>query len=197
MVIAGVNQPIGRTYNKAFGEVLKREELNKLDSGTRGKLFVILKHLAEIEEWRERLEPARRMELNHPTAIVRNWGKTESGRRALQSAKKKRKKKQTVKPNLLEENVELQDRVQRLTERVTEVEQERDQLKREVSRGFSEPALALKALVHGEKLKIDDLTGLTYREVTEWIYHVDKLANERERVFAKRRSVNSVSGGSA
>jgi hypothetical protein len=81
MRIANTNRPKGKTYNQAFGDVLKREQLDtdRLDSATRNQLLQIEQNLSAIEEWREKLDAAQRLRLNHPSAIWRNWQRTVKG----------------------------------------------------------------------------------------------------------------------
>jgi hypothetical protein len=81
MRIANTNRPKGRKYNRAFGEVLKREQLgtDRLDSATRNQLLRIVKNQSPIEKWRETLAPAQRLKLNHPSAVWRNWQRTVKG----------------------------------------------------------------------------------------------------------------------
>ena len=85
MTIAETNQPIGSRFCKVFGEVLKREELgkDKLDSATRSQLLTILKHLPEIEEWHQRLDPIKRMKnitQHRSTSLVRDRGRSQHAR---------------------------------------------------------------------------------------------------------------------
>ena len=81
MRIANTNRPKGRKYNRAFGDVLKHEQLgtDRLDSATRNQLLRIAEKLPEIEAWREKLDPAQRPRLNHPSTIWRNWQHTVKG----------------------------------------------------------------------------------------------------------------------
>jgi hypothetical protein len=85
MRIANTNRPKGKKYNQAFGDVLKREQLgtDRLDSATRNQLLQIAGNLPAIEEWRETLDPDKRLKLNHPSAVWRHW------RRAVKGAGKK------------------------------------------------------------------------------------------------------------
>jgi hypothetical protein len=78
---ANTNAPKGRRYNRAFGDVLKREQLgtDRLDSATRNQLLQIDENKSAIEEWRATLLPAQRLRLNHPSAIWRNWQRTVKG----------------------------------------------------------------------------------------------------------------------
>jgi hypothetical protein len=81
MRIANTNRPKGRKYNRAFGDVLKREQLgtDRLDSATRNQLLQIEENKSAIEEWRATLTPAQRLRLNHPSAVWRNWQRTVKG----------------------------------------------------------------------------------------------------------------------
>lgn len=83
MRIANTNRPEGKKYNQDFRDVLKREHLDSINSTTRYQLLQIAENLPAIEEWREKLDPDRRLKLNHPSAIWRNW------RRAVNGAGKK------------------------------------------------------------------------------------------------------------
>ena len=119
MKIADTNKPVGSRYYKAFGEVLRREELHtdKLDSAVRNLLFKIVKHRVVIEEWRQRLDPKRRNEINFPRIVLNNWGKTPEGRAALNPPKPGgNQQPQATAPRrprnhaqLLNENVELEE----------------------------------------------------------------------------------------
>jgi hypothetical protein len=79
MRTAKANEPKGKKYNQAFGDVLKREHLDRIDSATRNQLLQIAEKLPEIEAWREKLDPVRHLKLNHPSAIWRNWRRTVKG----------------------------------------------------------------------------------------------------------------------
>jgi hypothetical protein len=87
MKIANTNMAKGRKYNRAFGDVLKREQLgtDRLDSATRNQLLQIDGNKSAIEEWRATLTPAQRLRLNHPSAIWRNWQRMKGGGRDEQS----------------------------------------------------------------------------------------------------------------
>jgi hypothetical protein len=76
---ANTNRPKGKKYNQDFGDVLKREHLDSIDSATRYQLLQIAENLPAIEEWREKLDPDRRLKLNHPSTIWRNWQRTVKG----------------------------------------------------------------------------------------------------------------------
>jgi hypothetical protein len=184
MKTAGVNETIGAIYNKAFGEILKRERLwtDKLDSATRNNLFTLYKHRSLIEEWRAKLTPGERSRWNHPSSVLRNWGKTEEGRAALRKPNPPAPgdKGKTVTERLneqVEQNEQLQARLE-------EVEQERDQYKREATAGFIEPAAAFTTLVSmGNSLQLKDLPKeVKASDLRDLAERIGQLAAEAERL---------------
>jgi len=191
MKIADTNKPVGSRYYKAFGEVLRREELHtdKLDSAVRNLLFKIVKHRVVIEEWRQRLDPKRRNEINFPRIVLNNWGKTPEGRAALNPPKPGgNQQPQATAPRrprnhaqLLNENVELEEQVRRLTD-------ERDQLKRQAAADFVEPIKALNSLFHQGRVRIDDLRsaalGFDADALDELAATIKKLADEWRKKVA-------------
>jgi hypothetical protein len=70
---AHVNKPEGRNYNVAFGRWQQQCGFEDLDKAARSRLFEMMDHLAKIEAWRATLTVTQRLDLNHPTAIVRRW----------------------------------------------------------------------------------------------------------------------------
>ncbi len=73
MIEAGVNQPIGRRYNEAFGTWQREFGFENLDKGDRARLFEVMGHLAKIEAWLATLTTSERLRLNHPTTVMRKW----------------------------------------------------------------------------------------------------------------------------
>ena len=73
MIEAGVNQPIGRRYNEAFGAWQREFGFENLDKGDRARLFEVMGHLAKIEAWLATLTTSERLRLNHPTTVLRKW----------------------------------------------------------------------------------------------------------------------------
>ena len=73
MIEAGVNQPIGRRYNEAFGTWQREFGFENLDKGDRARLFEVMGHLAEIDAWLATLTTSERLRLNHPDAVLRKW----------------------------------------------------------------------------------------------------------------------------
>jgi hypothetical protein len=70
---ARINKPEGRNYNAAFGRWQQRCGFEDLDKAARSRLFEMMDHLAGIETWRATLTVTQRLDLNHPTAIMRRW----------------------------------------------------------------------------------------------------------------------------
>src|SRR5262245_37360371 len=66
MRTAHTNEPQGKNYSLAFNEWLERHELSDMDKGTRSRLLDIMDKLEMIEEWRQSLEPTKRLTINHP-----------------------------------------------------------------------------------------------------------------------------------
>ena len=63
MIEAGVNQPIGRRYNEAFGTWQREFGFENLDKGDRARLFEVMGHLAKIEAWLATLTTSERLRL--------------------------------------------------------------------------------------------------------------------------------------
>jgi hypothetical protein len=89
MYIAQTNQPIGRGYNTAMGELLKEYRLDDMGETARAHILKIMEHYADVEEWRaKQKDPA---DLNHPSRV---WTKFQKSSTA-QDEKDKRKRNQT------------------------------------------------------------------------------------------------------
>jgi hypothetical protein len=73
MAYLGTNQPKGRTWSEVFGAWLKENEFDQIDKGARSRLQACIENLPAIEAWRSTLGLGRRLELNHPSAVLRNW----------------------------------------------------------------------------------------------------------------------------
>jgi hypothetical protein len=73
MIEAGVNQPIGRRYNQAFGTWQRQFGFENLDQGDRARLFEVMGHVEEIDAWLATLTISERLRLNHPTTVLRKW----------------------------------------------------------------------------------------------------------------------------
>lgn len=72
------NHRLGGGYNKAFGDILKRERLESevIDSATRNNLFTIMDNKPDVEAALQLLDPHERAKLNHPSAVLRYWKRT-------------------------------------------------------------------------------------------------------------------------
>jgi hypothetical protein len=75
MVAAQTNQPKGRRYCKEAGELLREAGLDGVDKGCRSRLLKVLEHQDEIQVWLAKLEPAKRVKLNHPAPVWATWSK--------------------------------------------------------------------------------------------------------------------------
>src|SRR5262249_16934386 len=87
MVDANTNQPRGSRYDSIFGEWLRKTGFDTLDKGDRKRLLDCLEHCAEIEAWRQTLPATRRLQLNHPSSVWRNWQATTIAGRTTTSEK--------------------------------------------------------------------------------------------------------------
>jgi hypothetical protein len=112
---AHVNKPEGRNYNAAFGRWQKRCGFEDLDKAARSRLFEMMDHLAQIETWRATLTVTQRLDLNHPTSVVRRW-------RAA-TAKPKQEDEHKVSP------------VQKLKDELVNLQEQNDRMRREIERG--------------------------------------------------------------
>ena len=76
MHMANTNQPAGSTYNRYFGDWLVATKLDeRMDKGTRSRLFKVYDNLDEIRDWRETLPLNKQRTLNHPDSVLRAWNK--------------------------------------------------------------------------------------------------------------------------
>jgi hypothetical protein len=76
MLEAHSNEPSGPRYQAVFGEWLQTTGFHQIDKAARSRLFDCLEHRAEIEAWRQKLPLNKRLQLNHPDSIWRNWQKS-------------------------------------------------------------------------------------------------------------------------
>jgi hypothetical protein len=74
MAKAGCNQPVGKTYNKAFSDWLDaRKWAREIDKATRNQAMWCAENEAAIEAWRETVGVSQRLMMNHPGTIKRNF----------------------------------------------------------------------------------------------------------------------------
>jgi hypothetical protein len=85
MAVAGTNQPLGRRYTRAMGELLAQYKLDTIGKTTRSCLLNVMDHLEAIEEWRSKQENPD--DFNHPTSIWQRYSR--SGKAQDQKDKKK------------------------------------------------------------------------------------------------------------
>ena len=121
---AGTNQPKGKGFNMAFGKWLKDHELDDMDESDRAKLFKIMEHRGEVEQWRETLTLTQRMSLNHPSSVYRKWKGASVVGEEPKEKKQRRLVPQDTVVKLEERIVQLQKQIDELTERIKELEQE-------------------------------------------------------------------------
>jgi len=112
MCEAHLNKPEGRNYNAAFGRWQKQCGFADLDKAARSRLFEMMDHLAEIEAWRATLTVTRRLDLNHPTSVVRRWKAATAPPR-----------EKTISP------------VQKLKDELVNLQEQNDRMRREIERG--------------------------------------------------------------
>jgi hypothetical protein len=76
MYDAAANKPVGRNYNTAFGAWLKKNGFDTIDDGDRSRLFEVMNHRDQIENWRKGLSLNEQLALNHPSTVWRKWKAT-------------------------------------------------------------------------------------------------------------------------
>jgi hypothetical protein len=109
-----VNKPKGRSYNAVFSAWQKKFGFADFDKGDRARLFDVMDHLTEIEDWLGKLPPTERLRLNHPTSVWRRW--------------KAATKAATAAPDKVSS-------VQKLKNSIIALEEENTRMKREIARG--------------------------------------------------------------
>jgi hypothetical protein len=70
---AGTNQSNGAKYNAPFSRWLRATKFDVIDKTTRARLFDVMDHRHEIEQWRSTLPISQKLSLNHPTSVLRKW----------------------------------------------------------------------------------------------------------------------------
>jgi hypothetical protein len=87
MIEADTNQPCGARFNSIFGLWLKETGFDALDKSDRKRLLHCLEHRTELETWRGTLPANKRVLLNHPASVWRNWQKaTVTGKATAEKA---------------------------------------------------------------------------------------------------------------
>jgi len=107
-----INKPKGRSYNAAFSAWQKKFGFEGLDKGDRSRLFDVMDHLKEIDDWLQTLPDKERLKLNHPSSVWRRWKAATAP-------------KPEAKPSPM----------QKLKDELINAVEERDRYKREYERG--------------------------------------------------------------
>lgn len=93
---ANTNQPVGKLYNRAFGNWLDAPERKKwtqeIDRSTRNDAIWCHENKAAIEHWRSTIALSDRLKINHPTTTKRNYEKTSVEKAVARAEKKKQVK---------------------------------------------------------------------------------------------------------
>jgi hypothetical protein len=66
-------KPFGGAYNKLIGPWLKENGLDDIDPATRSDAIWVVDHLPEVSEWRDALPQYRRVGLNHPGNVKKEY----------------------------------------------------------------------------------------------------------------------------
>jgi hypothetical protein len=111
---AHTNTPKGRGYNAAFIAWQKKFGFETLDKGDRARLFEVMNHLKEIDDWLQKLPESERLRLKHPNSVLRRW------------------KAAIVKPKASELRI---SPVQKLKDSLVNLQEENDRMRREIERG--------------------------------------------------------------
>jgi hypothetical protein len=122
MAAAETNHPIGSRYDSEFGSWLTRHHFDAIDAGDRTCLIKVMDNLPAIEAWRATLTLTARLQLNHPSNILRKW---KSGTEAKES---KRTLRDSV-VNLSDDNLAKDCRIAELEARLQEGEAARNTAK--------------------------------------------------------------------
>jgi hypothetical protein len=83
MLESNSNEPKGARFQAKMGEWLRTTGFDEIDKGIRSRLLLCLKYRDEIEAWHKALPSNKRLQLNHPSSVWRNWqAATIAGRTA-------------------------------------------------------------------------------------------------------------------
>ncbi len=112
---AHTNQPKGKGYCTAFGRLLVKRPFAKLEETTRKRLLDIMTNQAAVEAWLQEQTLGRRLELNHPGVVLRNW------RASLKSADSTKPKPDSPIAKLRQENTALKQENVNLTREIVDL----------------------------------------------------------------------------
>jgi hypothetical protein len=113
MLDGNSNKPKGRGYCAAFHAWAKKFGSADFDKGDRARLFDVMDHLPQIEDWLAKLAPKERLRLNHPTGVWRRW----------KAATGEKKTEEKISPQ------------QKLRDELVRLQEDNDRMKREIDCG--------------------------------------------------------------
>jgi hypothetical protein len=87
MVESHSNEPKGARFQAKMGEWWRTTGFDEIDKGIRSRLLLCLKYRDEIEAWHKALPSNKRLQLNHPSSVWRNWQSATIASRATPSKK--------------------------------------------------------------------------------------------------------------
>jgi hypothetical protein len=87
MLRAHTNQPKGNRYHEENGAFLREYGFDSIDKGARSRLLEVMRNLAAIEAWLEKQQPAKRLRLNHPQAVLSAWKRSEGEKKPKRESK--------------------------------------------------------------------------------------------------------------
>ena len=163
MAKAGTNQPIGKTYNKAFSDWLDaRPWAREIDKASRNQAMWCAENDAAIEKWRETVGLSQRLMMNHPGTLKRNFER-------MMVDKDKEKKPET------------ETKAQKVERELEALAAERDKWKRQAERDGSLFDLKVDSI----KIIVDTIA----QNMTEWRFGelVKAIVAERDRRRAVRK----------
>jgi hypothetical protein len=112
---AYTNTAKGRAYNVTFSAWQKKFGFEALDKGDRSRLFEVMDHVKEIDDWLQKLPDKERLRLNHPNSVLRRWKAATAAPKAGGEPK--------MSP------------MQKIKDELVKAIEERDRYKREIERG--------------------------------------------------------------
>jgi hypothetical protein len=86
MSIAQTNQPMGRGYNTAMGNLLTEYKLDDMGETSRAHILKIMEHYADVEEWRAKQKNAA--DLNHPSRVWTKFQRSSTAQDEKDRAKR-------------------------------------------------------------------------------------------------------------
>jgi hypothetical protein len=115
MRTAGTNKPRGKKYQRAVAAWLQEHKLGGIDKAARSRLLNILKHRAEITEWRNDPKNSEAQRFNHPNKVFDAWKKWKAEQAGFNLEELK---KPSAMAKLKDANIELQERLHRAEQEI-------------------------------------------------------------------------------